>query len=70
MIYLYVFIFNLPTGESEMRYRHAFENKTACESALSKMKRPDKNVLAYCATDSERYFNATWFKDKFKDLNK
>ena len=67
MIYLYVFIFNLPTGESEMRYRHAFENVLSCEKAIETMKRPDKNVLAYCASDSERYYNATWWKDKAKE---
>ena len=70
MIYLYVFIFNLPTGESEMRYRHKFDNANACHSALAAMKRPEKNVLAYCATDSERYYSATWWQDKSKDSSK
>lgn len=70
MIYLYVFIFNLPRGESDKIYRHEFKELKECQISLSEMKRPDKNVLAYCATESERQYNGQWFKDKKRDLNK
>lgn len=70
MVYLYIFIFNLPPGESNMTYRHKFAGMNSCIEALATVKRPDKNVLAYCATDAERHYSSTWWQDKTENSSK
>lgn len=70
VIFLFVFIINLPTGESDKTFRHEFKTVAECESALKTMVKNDKNVIAYCATGNERYFNSTWWTDERKNLNK
>jgi hypothetical protein len=65
-----VFIINLPVGEFNITYRHQFQNVEQCSTALRTMVKNDKNVIAYCAPDNERYYNSTWFTDKKRNLDK
>lgn len=66
MIYLFVFIFKLPVGESGISYRHLFQTTEQCERALSKLIKTEGHTVAYCATENQRYYGGTWWTDQEK----
>ena len=68
IIWLYVL---LDRGGSTQMHRTPHPSYESCTNALHSMRidhgdHTDEVVVAWCGTDEERYYNATWWHDKSK----